>query len=365
MSGLAEHRRRYGRALPCLAMAFLMVHAYMASNLEAWVPSAGSPSPHADRLQERHSSWPGSDSEVVQKPGARTKTGAVLPSRSDLARGVGVAAVLQLLGGSTPAYALRREDAEQRIRLLQEILEEVDKMTNEAANAPTVEEEERAWTKMLDRFKDYPEIEVGALSNRGNSRARQGKLEEALADYDRAVGLGPDAPDAHLNRGAVYENLGRLEEALADYDFVLQSYPNDPAAWNNKGNALLGLKRYKEAKEALQQALIISPSQNFAFAAVNLALAQFALGEDDVAIQGFRKLLERWAEAFPDARAAYALILWDKGDPVEAQSQWARALAADPRYGEKDWVTKFRRWPQRLMDILDRFAAATDLKVKK
>ena len=47
------------------------------------------------------------------------------------------------------------------------------------------------------------------------------KIQEALADYDRAIALSPEAPDPHLNRGAVYESLARFEEALVDYDVVL------------------------------------------------------------------------------------------------------------------------------------------------
>eukprot|EP00438_Fugacium_kawagutii_P002814 Skav214100 [mRNA] locus=scaffold1185:192958:203195:- [translate_table: standard] len=126
-----------------------------------------------------------------------------------------------------------------------------------AVNAPTVQEEEAAWTKMLDRFAGLPDIEVRVRCNRGNSLARQGKLDEALKDYDRAIELVPNAADPHLNRGAVYESLGRLEEALKDYDVELK--------------------------------------------------------EDDDAVKTLRKLLARYAEAFPDARAAYALILWDQG----------------------------------------------------
>lgn len=47
------------------------------------------------------------------------------------------------------------------------------------------------------------------------------KIQEALADYDRAIALSPEAPDPHLNCGAVYESLARFEEALVDYDVVL------------------------------------------------------------------------------------------------------------------------------------------------
>jgi tetratricopeptide (TPR) repeat protein len=68
--------------------------------------------------------------------------------------------------------------------------------------------------------------------NRGNSLARQGKLQEALKDYDWAIELVPSAADPHLNRGAVYESLGRLEEALKDYDVVLPLGKKDGILYN-------------------------------------------------------------------------------------------------------------------------------------
>lgn len=43
------------------------------------------------------------------------------------------------------------------------------------------------------------------------------------------------------------------------------------------------------------------------------------LKEDEEAVKTLRKLLARYAEAFPDARAAYALVLWDQGDRIEAE----------------------------------------------
>ncbi|CAJ1336476.1 unnamed protein product [Effrenium voratum] len=259
--------------------------------------------------------------------------------------------------------AARAESALSEEQKLQ-ILQEVQSMGDIAVTAPTVQEEEAAWTRMLDRFAGLPDIEVRVRCNRGNSLARQGKLQEALQDYNRAIELVPDAADPHLNRGAVYEALGRLEEALVDYDLVLRQDETDPAAWNNRGNALLGLRRFQEAKESFQQALDISGTQRFAFAGVNMALAQYELKEDDQAITNLRQLLARYAEAFPDARAAYAMILWDQGDRIEAESQWDRATGTDPRYKSAQWVQEFRRWPPRMMEVFKRFADTTGVKVK-
>ena len=39
-----------------------------------------------------------------------------------------------------------------------------------------------------------------ALGNRGNSRSRQGRLDEALADFNAAIALCPWAVDPVLNR---------------------------------------------------------------------------------------------------------------------------------------------------------------------
>ena len=47
---------------------------------------------------------------------------------------------------------------------------------------------------------------------------RQGRLEEALAVYDRALALTPDCAEAHAGRGAVLLQQKLLEEALAALD---------------------------------------------------------------------------------------------------------------------------------------------------
>lgn len=56
----------------------------------------------------------------------------------------------------------------------------------------------------------FSNTQVGrAWGNRGNARSRQGKLQEALADYNQAIIICPWSPDPVLNRGVVLEALGR------------------------------------------------------------------------------------------------------------------------------------------------------------
>ena len=49
-----------------------------------------------------------------------------------------------------------------------------------------------------------------------------GRLEAAIASYDKALEIKPDYHVAWNNRGIALDNLGRGEEAIASYDKALE-----------------------------------------------------------------------------------------------------------------------------------------------
>ncbi|CAM6114683.1 unnamed protein product [Calypogeia fissa] len=225
----------------------------------------------------------------------------------------------------------------------------------QALDAPTVEEEERLWTKVIDEYGKVdaqwvPDIVARALGNRGNARSRQGQLELALGDYNRSIELAPYAVDPVLNRGVALESLGRLEEASADYEAVLRVRPEDPAAWNNLGNVKAALSQWNEALVNYARAVQLAPK--FSFAAANYALALYQVGRDNEAVRQFRNLLRRYPE-FADVRAALAVSLYEQGLYAEAESNWDRL--EDARYANREWVRNTRRWPPRLANALEDF----------
>ena len=57
------------------------------------------------------------------------------------------------------------------------------------------------------------------------------------ADYDEAIRLQPDYPEAYYNRGNAKSKLGRLEDAIADYDEATRRRPDFPEAYKNRGAA--------------------------------------------------------------------------------------------------------------------------------
>ena len=51
----------------------------------------------------------------------------------------------------------------------------------------------------------------------------QGRLEEAIAEFEQAIALDPKLADAHINLGNVYKNQERQEDAIAEYKRVVEA----------------------------------------------------------------------------------------------------------------------------------------------
>ncbi|WP_353656333.1 tetratricopeptide repeat protein, partial [Geitlerinema sp. P-1104] len=76
-------------------------------------------------------------------------------------------------------------------------------------------------------------------------------MEAAIADFNEAITLAPDARDPYLDQGIAYEALGDWTKAIADCDQVLSLNPEDAIADNNRGNAKGGQGDWPGATERL------------------------------------------------------------------------------------------------------------------
>lgn len=217
-----------------------------------------------------------------------------------------------------------------------------------ASQAGDFEAAESYWSQLIEAFPDSAAL----WSNRGNVRASQNKLDEALSDYNEATRLAPLEPDPYLNRGATLEALGRWDEAIADYNKVLDLNPDDVAAFNNRGNAKAGKGDWDGAIDDYTRAMELDSS--FLLAQINYDLALYETGDTHKAIQNLKGLARKYPR-FADARAALTAALWDQGLQGEAESNWVAAYGLDRRYRDTDWLSQVRRWPPSLVNALDRF----------
>ena len=61
----------------------------------------------------------------------------------------------------------------------------------------------------------------------GTVYQQQGKLEEALANFNHAISLQPDFVDALLYRAEIYRNDQNFDSAIQDYSKIVESFSED------------------------------------------------------------------------------------------------------------------------------------------
>lgn len=73
-------------------------------------------------------------------------------------------------------------------------------------------------------------IDPAIILNLGIKAFNSGKMDEAFAEFDRAVKENPQLPDAYYYRALVYLNQDKKAEAKADFQKLLELDPNHPNA---------------------------------------------------------------------------------------------------------------------------------------
>jgi protein O-mannosyl-transferase len=192
---------------------------------------------------------------------------------------------------------------------------------------------EALWTRVVsvDSTSDV------ALVAMGDVRIAQGRTEEALSFYSRAVRVDPDYPEGHNNLGSLLAQTGRLEEAISHYETALRLKPAYPEAELNWGVALARLGRTEEALIHYQRALGLQPTLKDAHLQVGNALLR--LGRRGEAMKEYEAEL-RAHSSNAVAHLNWGVALAQDGRFANAIEHFDRALEIDPRLVE---AVEYRR----------------------
>jgi len=87
--------------------------------------------------------------------------------------------------------------------------------------------------KMVTKLS--PENAAGH-SNLGSAYHVTGRLEEALAAFERSVAVAA-TPGGHGGLGTALFYMGRFEESAAAFEHAVRLLPSDPSLWGNLANA--------------------------------------------------------------------------------------------------------------------------------
>ena len=96
----------------------------------------------------------------------------------------------------------------------------------------------------------------------GVARMRGGRVDEALALFERAVTLEPDNPEALLDLAGALGKSGRSREAIPYFEKAIEAGGRTTAALNGLGVARLESGDAAGAVRALRESLALDPQQD-------------------------------------------------------------------------------------------------------
>lgn len=171
------------------------------------------------------------------------------------------------------------------------------------------------YLQAIDAYSQTPEENAVIWNKLGMAYHHLFAVDEARRDYQRALRLRPDYPEALNNMGAIYYAKKSYKKAIRYYEKAIHFDPKSAPIYSNLGTAWFARGKMKEGIEAYRTAFALDPKVfesdsallvNESLPAHERALQDFCLarlfaasGRNDEAIEYLRKALD---EGFTDRK---------------------------------------------------------------
>jgi tetratricopeptide (TPR) repeat protein len=205
-----------------------------------------------------------------------------------------------------------------------------------------------------------------AFLHRGIANMQLDKLEEARADFEKAIQLGTKDGAVYINLGNVLQRQGQTQEALLHYSKGIELVPDAAFPYIERSSVLMEMQQYPEAAADLEKALKLEPKSPEAFN--NRGVLHRLQGQYDAAIQDYSKAIELFGK-YPSAHANRGFAHRQLGRYAEALKDFNKALEFDPISAEiandAAWLLatcpdEKIRDPQRALKLAEQAAAGTN-----
>jgi len=180
---------------------------------------------------------------------------------------------------------------------------------------------------LLERARDSGPSSYEVNFNLGGAYLLADDGAKALASYDAAIALKPDALPALRQAATVAEQRGELERSLSYWLRAKKVAPEDPEILFGFGRVCLRMDLLEDAQPALEKAAGAKPDDQmyqYTLAAAKVGRKQF---------EEAQHLVERLVDKRPaDAQLQYALgsILYLEGNLTEANTHLRESLRLQP-----------------------------------
>ncbi len=142
---------------------------------------------------------------------------------------------------------------------------------------------------------------AGVCYNLGNLYRKTGRNKEAVLMYTKAEEINSGVIRGYFENGKKYMDAGKYREAIVFFKQALELEPDDLALYNELAKAYIIIGKYKEAIKSFNKVIELEP--NLGIAHNNIALAYYYDRQYDLAIKHCDKAVELGYKVPPELLA--------------------------------------------------------------
>jgi cellulose synthase operon protein C len=180
--------------------------------------------------------------------------------------------------------------------------------------------------------------DAGAHNNLGVLYYQKGLIEDAIAEFVRALELDPRMQVAQSNLDIAYRDSGHYDRRITDLRDRVRRHPEDRDARWELGRAHAALGRHPEAIAEFQALLAWRPDDVPAM--LQLGLAEKARGNLDTATEWLARACAQDPTSAV-ARFYHGEVLYNRGLNEPALDALRDAIARNPEYAEAHYLLAF------------------------
>jgi Tfp pilus assembly protein PilF len=114
----------------------------------------------------------------------------------------------------------------------------------------------------VDYNRQFPKKTLKEF-DKGVEADHQGKIDDAIEHYQKALSYSPNYYPAHNNLGSAYLSRQQFADAEAQFQAAIKANQNDFEAYFNLANVFLLTQRYSEAEHQISEGLQRQPDSAF------------------------------------------------------------------------------------------------------
>lgn len=184
--------------------------------------------------------------------------------------------------------------------------------------------------ELMEKWNKNPHIQGYAKGFiEGQTKLKQGKLNEALECLNAAIEVNPDLAELYINRAGLKVLTDEPEAAIKDCNAAIKLKPDFVEAYLNRAGANLTLEQYDKAIADCDVALSLIP--NLVQAYVCRATAKSEIGQHEEALADFDAALN----FNPDSEEIYlsrASLRYEHKDYAGAIEDFDKLISINPEF---------------------------------